>query len=537
MKNKPGFRLAMTWLHNWTGIVLGTLLFTIWWTGTLSVFDKEIDMWMQPETRIPVADQHLDVDQVISQIQDVRPDRQIESFRLYLPETRVPFFSVHADLAHDDEGHEHQTEQDHGHESIDARLNPQSGDTLGDQQSRAASRFFYPMHYTLLSGAAGYIIVALATLFMMVLLVTGVVIHRKIFADFFTFRPKKKLRRSSLDLHNIAGTIFLPFHFLICLSGLAIFAGFYAGLPLRFVQLVDPANQTVKLYHQASDYGVYRRDAAGTPGEMAPIEPMVQRAEQIWTVRYEQSAEADRIDAYHYGDANAVIQVRRNFPSNRTDSRRDTVFFDGVTGEVLADFQASSVQKARAWLEGFHQIRFDHWPIRWLYFAAGLSGCVLIGTGFVFWTASRTKKADTRQPVKIRLVEAMSVGSVTGIIVATGMYFIVNRLLATDIIKADSNWAEIEMRCFFYGWMLTFIHAFVRKQRAWADQCGLITVLAVTAVLFNWYTTGTNYLHDIQQGLWMVAGMDMALLVSAIVAALVCFQLRRPTRLAAYRKE
>lgn len=61
----------------------------------------------------------------------------------------------------------------------------------------------------------------------LVLLVSGVVIHRKIFTDFFTFRPDRKLPRSSLDLHNLTGVLALPFHFTMALSGLIIFIAIY----------------------------------------------------------------------------------------------------------------------------------------------------------------------------------------------------------------------------------------------------------------------------------------------------------------------
>lgn len=45
----------MGWLHTWAGVVLGSILFAIFWMGTLSVFDSEIDLWMKPATRVAPA--------------------------------------------------------------------------------------------------------------------------------------------------------------------------------------------------------------------------------------------------------------------------------------------------------------------------------------------------------------------------------------------------------------------------------------------------------------------------------------------------
>ena len=55
----------------------------------------------------------------------------------------------------------------------------------------------------------------------------GVVVHRRLFKDFFTFRPRAKGPRSALDLHNLSGVLALPFHALIAFSGLVIFAEMY----------------------------------------------------------------------------------------------------------------------------------------------------------------------------------------------------------------------------------------------------------------------------------------------------------------------
>ena len=49
MKNT--FTQSMAWLHTWAGLIFGWLLFAIFATGTLAVFDSEIDNWMRPEVR------------------------------------------------------------------------------------------------------------------------------------------------------------------------------------------------------------------------------------------------------------------------------------------------------------------------------------------------------------------------------------------------------------------------------------------------------------------------------------------------------
>ena len=42
-------RQSMAWLHTWSGLLLGWLLYAVFFTGTLSFFRDEINDWMRPE--------------------------------------------------------------------------------------------------------------------------------------------------------------------------------------------------------------------------------------------------------------------------------------------------------------------------------------------------------------------------------------------------------------------------------------------------------------------------------------------------------
>ena len=58
------FSKSMVWLHSWAGVIMGSVLFAIFWMGTLSVFDAEIDRWMMPQTRLPAATQPVSLDRI-----------------------------------------------------------------------------------------------------------------------------------------------------------------------------------------------------------------------------------------------------------------------------------------------------------------------------------------------------------------------------------------------------------------------------------------------------------------------------------------
>ena len=50
-----GFRQAQAWLHTWCGLWFSWLLFAVFLTGTLAVFDEPITHWMTPEHRAEEA--------------------------------------------------------------------------------------------------------------------------------------------------------------------------------------------------------------------------------------------------------------------------------------------------------------------------------------------------------------------------------------------------------------------------------------------------------------------------------------------------
>ncbi len=46
---KQGFRQSMAWLHTWSGLLVGWVLFLVFAGGTSAYFRDEISLWMKPE--------------------------------------------------------------------------------------------------------------------------------------------------------------------------------------------------------------------------------------------------------------------------------------------------------------------------------------------------------------------------------------------------------------------------------------------------------------------------------------------------------
>ncbi|KIU44674.1 MULTISPECIES: PepSY-associated TM helix domain-containing protein [Bradyrhizobium] len=502
---EPTFRQSMNWLHTWAGVVVGGLLFAIFWMGTLSVFDKEIDRWMAPSTRLAMPSGTLSLDAQRSTYRDAVADRAA-TWNVFLPNDRLPVARTAWFGARGIQSHYH---------------DPADGHELGDPGTLAASGFLYPFHYHLHLRFMnlGLWLVGAASMAMLALCVSGVIIHRRIFADFFTFRPERRPRRAILDLHNIAGVLGLPFHFVITLSGLVIFYNLY--FMSGWVSAYGVTN--LRTFNQGA-FSSFARPKANRPGELASLDAMAEQVRRLWP-----GSELASLTVFNPGDAAAYVQLNVS-NADRITSAASTAFFDGATGRLL--FQRSElapVMTSFRFLFGLHVIQFQNWALRWIYFVLGVAGCVLILTGFLFWLESRRKRHVSLGLHGVRVVEALAVGGTSGIIAATLAFFVANRALPANL--ADK--AALEVWVFYLAWLATFVHAGVRPGvRAWREQAGAIGVLAIVAVTLNAVTTGDHLLRSLTQPyLWPVAGMDILLLLCAAIAAVTAWRLRAAARL------
>lgn len=513
MKITEEFRKSMGWLHTWAGIALAGVLFAIFWMGTLSVFDKEIDQWMIPETRSSVFDAKLD-----PILLDDLNSLEVEEgtvVTILPPLPRLPIAQIHYDHP--------------GGEHIELFYRADTGERIQPTDSRAGTGFIFPFHYSLhLSWLGlGYWVVGLGSLAMLTVIVSGIFIHRKIFADFFTFRPRKKIRRSSLDLHNLSSVIALPFHILFPLTGLIIFIITY--FPWSTSTVYDGDSNA--LFSDMFGYTSTREASGVLGGQLVSLDAHIEKAERVWTLDHgEVDATAQYISIVHHGDKSSYVEISSYFPEKSVaiDSRH--IVFDVETGEVLRRFEPAPLQRASTWLEGAHWMQFEHWPLRWLFFFVGLSGCTMIVSGLIFWMQARIKKGLS-DPMSVRVVRALTIGSTTGIIAATGFFLIANRIIPKDFGSTGFHRHDMEIFAFFVAWVFAFAHGAVRGKSAWKEQAWVITSFALLAVALNWITTGDHLLVTMSHGLWSIAGMDLVLLATAAAAIWAAARLNKTEQL------
>ena len=514
---KAGFRQSMAWLHTWGGLWFTWILFAIFLTGTLGVFDDAISHWMRDKGRA----------EAVAPLSAEARAQAVRTAQAFLAgkAPRADFWSIGLPAEDDPALRVSWREHDDGPVQRH-RLDPASGELMPASQVRETEggHHFVHMHFEFHAGTAGIWVVGIATLAMLVALVSGIVVHKKIFTDFFTFRPGKG-QRSWLDGHNALGVLTLPFLFMITYTGLTIFWATYmpAGILARYDGDQDA-------FFSALTEGPAPRPELHVAADVAPMAPLLAKAEQAL------AREAAFVTVSHPGDRSAAVRVFGRFDPDADTDRlvgrsSGRVQFDAVTGEVL-DVQrpnttrGGQVLAVQRTMNALHFVRFGGDPMKWLYFISGMAGSAMLATGAILFMVKRRRHSGdafgTATPRVLQIIEALNVAGIVGLGLSCVAYLWINRLLPLGI-EARAAW---EIRLFFAVWLLTLVHASLRPpMRAWREQLAAAAVLCLGLPLVNALSTGDHLLAALLRGDGESAGVELASLAFGAMFALAWMRL------------
>ena len=487
---KEGFRQAMAWLHTWIGLLFGWLLFAIFLTGTLSYFKNEITQWMQPEIPVHAVDGPASIRVAQEYLQ--RNAAGASRWFVSMPDERAPALSV-GWLPAGKPGERGSFKR--------ALLDPLTGQEVQARDTRGGE-FFFRFHFQLqMPHPWGRWLASAAAMVMLITLITGIIVHKKIFKEFFTFRPRKG-QRSWLDGHNAVGVLALPFHLMITYSSLVIFM--YMVMPASILSTYGNAQA---FYNEVFPSGRIVK-AEGTPAPLPPLAPLFKIADQRW-----KGDRVGRVFINNPGDVTASITLSRDDRGSIVPDRGGALTFNGATGELDSEVPPRPLPMLIASaMYGLHVGHFAGPTLRWLYFVFGIAGTAMIGTGLVMWLGKRQLKHAKSGvlPFELRLVEVLNIASMAGLMLAVGAFFWANRLLPVGM----AGRADWEINVFFAVWGLTLVHALLRTGRqGWREQLGLGALLFIGVPLLDVLTGNARYLlNAITQGHWALPAFDLTAL-------------------------
>jgi uncharacterized iron-regulated membrane protein len=504
-----GIRQSMSDLHTWAGLLAGWILYAMFLTGTVSYFKDETSQWMRPEQpyQREVADPARAAQRVASTLGTIAAGSPQWSFEL--PNERTSVMGAFWRAPRTANGKRAFEE---------ASFDPATGKRTSARET-LGGEFFYRFHFQFyyMPVIWGRWIAGLCAMFMLVAIVSGVITHKKIFIDFFTFRWGKG-QRSWLDAHNALSVFGLPFHAMITYTGLVTLMAMY--MPWGAQTAFKTPEERQAMTSQMSAF-IQPGKPAGQKAELASVDAMVREAEARWG-----RDKVGRVTITNPGDITARVAVSRG-EAQRVSMSPQYMLFDGVTGKLIeVKDGVGAAAETRGVLYALHLGRFSDLQLRWLYFIVSLVGTAMVGTGLVMWTVKRRQNLpDPARPYfGFWLVERLNIASIAGLSVAMTGFLWGNRLLPVGLAARDN--AEINL--FFAVWGATLLYALMRPaKRAWIELLWLATAMLALLPVLNALTTDRPFWHSIAQGDWVFAGFDLMMWAFAALHAALALRVMR----------
>lgn len=570
-----GPRQSMSWLHTWASLILGWLLYAIFLTGTLSFFKNEITVWMTPEVHqsVPASSQIQQTQVALNYLQQNHPNAG--AWNILLPNTRQNATLVTVR----EQGEDPRARRGGKQIYIDSA----TGEVLKPRETRGGS-FLYRFHFELYGMPRIWTrwFVGIATLLMLVAIISGVITHKKIFKDFFTFRSGKG-QRSWLDAHNATAVFALPFHIMITFSGLLLLL--FTIMPWGIERIYDNRGQFLqeqnralveeKKSEQANNQNE-RSEPSGNPERAAKSESPTQGG--IQQARGNHVDQQNRIEgrgerkkrddkpavaARLTNLSPIVMAVQKEWKTNpistisiiapNTDQAKielralhgesvayRNVYaskqFDGVSGKDLTDESAKLKNPSVPMgiynvVTTLHEARGVDLALRWLLFISGIVGTLMVATGLILWCVKRAPQQQKQgyKSFGYRTVEVTNIAAIIGLPIACAAFFYANRFIPTSM-EMRSNW---EIRSFFIVWLITFIYPMFRTHRqAWLELLAVASALyALLLPIVNFMTGGQPLWNTVAHGQWMIASFDIAMWLLAVLFAYSFYKVKNHKRL------
>jgi uncharacterized iron-regulated membrane protein len=498
---KDTFRQSMKWLHTWVGLVVGWILFFMFLTGTTGYFYKEITRWMEPER--PLIAHNVSNIRLIDNAESYLNTHAegVNKWTIYLPSHRDANLKVgwrEPPLLGEERG-----------EKVNRVLDVNTGKSISTRET-GGGQILYRMHYRLhyLSTKISYWVVGFCTMLMLLAVITGVIIHKKIFSDFFTFRAKKGLP-GWLDSHNVLSVIALPYHFMITYSGLLFFLFTYMVLSTNIQVTETELDEMIdEIYPKSAEVRLGNISAT-----MQPISSLYQKVQNTWP-----NDNVESIVIHAANDINAKVTFYREV-TDITYNANDEISFNGITGDrfIEAEREYTVAGRIQNGLFSLHEGQFADTVTRWIYIVTGLIGAAMVASGLVLWTTKRKPqqlKKINGADFGYRLVEQLNIGTIVGLPIAMAMYFYANRLLPVNMAERV-NW---EANIMFISWAVLLIYpAFRPKAKAWLEQLTLGAAVFIFMPILNGLTTNKHLGITLKQGDWQYAGFDITMLFIGII--------------------
>jgi uncharacterized iron-regulated membrane protein len=360
--NLKQFRADVFSLHRYLGLLIGLFLIIAGLTGSILVFQKEIDDFLVTR-RIG----HIVPTENILPIEDVV--KSVEA-------TDINFFFSKLESINIPSGAEQPLKfllKTKNNKSLEVSVNPYTAQILG---TRVIEDTFISLlrqlHHRLLAGDTGLVIMGIVSLLLFILSATGIILWpgwRRLIAG-FKIKWKGHVKRVNFDVHKVVGIISAVFLAMIGFTG---FCFNFHSLSLKTVYAATLTPLPVKPM------------SVSIPGKSSlSLTEILQQSETAYKGRIMSiSLPSDSEDVYR------INKESKNKAGNPFGS---IIYLDQYTGKVLKIDNASHANRAEMIFNSFYSVHFGRFgglATRILYVFIGFTPLLLFSTGFVMYQHRR----------------------------------------------------------------------------------------------------------------------------------------------------
>jgi uncharacterized iron-regulated membrane protein len=483
-------------VHTWTGLLAGFALFVAFYAGALTVFHDAIGAWQNPPWR-SAHDADVPTAALIERLITEHPQAK-DDFGIVLPKD-----ASHAAYAYwqDDQGTRFATYSEMAKPTDEANR----GD-LAD--------FVYALHDSLGIPVIGVYVMGIVSLLYGLALISGLLIHLPhLLSDLFAMRVGNNLKRLWQDAHNAIGVLSLPFHIIFAVTGsiLCLFTITLAALNT--------------LAFDGKLYGAFAQATTTAPtvpasrisAAMLSPDALIAHAKQAAFAGEVSSFEPDYLHYIHYGDQNAMIEVRGL--SQHTLGTYGSVALSAVDGKVLATHVGTRHTingVTNSAMYGLHFGSFGGSLVRWLYFVLGLAGAFLFYSGNLLWIESRRKRRHIDQPKRTRVMARATIGVCIGTCLGISGAFAATLIMARLGVDATMPQYIACYGLFFAACAYASLRAI---PRATVELLAATSVLTIAVACTDLALNASELLQDHTPQRLAVLGVDLTGLVLGLIFA------------------
>ena len=376
MKSKTLRSIAFS-LHRYIGLAVGLILIIVGITGSLLVFQKEFDHFVIERQfgQITQQPQRVAIESVVDKVKTAYSDRP--EFKLDSVDTLPSAATYTVRLA------------DQNDKRTEVFVNSYTGDILGDRVwENTYIGIIFQLHYALLAGTPGTVVVGIVAFLLLVLSVTGIFLWSgwlKLISG-FKIKWQAHPKRVNYDVHKVAGII------------TAVFLGFtaFTGFCWNFYEYAEPTIYALTF----------------SPHSPEPVSQIVAGKPALGITEILKIADA-ALPGTQTTFINLPTEPKGTFaiykkrPQESNEYGDSIVYLDQYSGKILKLKDGLNLSLGEKVLDSFSPLHYGtFWgqPTRILYVFVGLAPLILFITGFVMWRyryrGKFTNPIDTRKSAK-----------------------------------------------------------------------------------------------------------------------------------------